>query len=82
MRATGCLSLRPALQVTHAAAQVEPFGISRSWCLLHQNEAVRVLAMVTTELEMAADSYHEKGGLWFQTVFEISLFPECLRCLF
>lgn len=82
MGARGCLSLRPALQATHAAVQVEPFGMSRSWCLLHQIEAVRVLAMETTELEMAADSYHEKRGLWFQTVFESSQFPGCPRCLF
>lgn len=46
-----------------AAVQVEPFGISRSRCLLHHIKAVRFLAVVTTELEMAADPYHEKDGL-------------------
>lgn len=45
-----------------AAVQVEPFGMSRSWCVLHI-KAVRFLAVVTTELEMAADPYHEKDGL-------------------
>lgn len=80
MEAAGHLSLR----LTHQASLCSSAGeaIWNAKNIVLTIEAIRLSAMETIELEMAADPYHAKGGLWFQTVFLNYLFPECPRCLF
>lgn len=81
MEATGHLSLRPTHQATLCSRVGEAIWNAKN--IVNKNiEATRLSAMETTELEMAADPYHAKGGLSFQTVFLHYLFTECPRCLF
>lgn len=75
MEAAGHLSLRPTHQATLHSSAGEATWDAKN--MVFTIEAMRLSVMETTELEMAADPYHAKGSLWFQTVFLNYLFPEC-----